>query len=80
VIRAQEFGFTGCRDRNHVAVNLGLRGILLIIAVILFVIAAISSGETAFDLICIGLACVAGALLAGELGGIGLRVGTSRRS
>ena len=60
--------------------NLGLRGILLIVAVVLFVVAALSSGETAFNLFCIGLACLAGALLVEELGGIGFRVGNTRRS
>jgi len=56
--------------------TLGLRGILLIVAIVLFVVAAISDGETAFNVLCIGLACLAGALLVEELGGIGVRFGT----
>jgi hypothetical protein len=60
--------------------TLGLRGILLIVAIVLFVVAAISNGDTAFNLLCIGLACVAGALLAEELGGIGLRFGNAPRN
>jgi hypothetical protein len=58
--------------------TLGLRGILLLVAIILFIVAAITDGETAFNLLCIGLACVAGGLLAEEVGGIGVRFGTTR--
>ena len=36
--------------------TLGLRGILLIVAIVLFVVAAISDGDTAFNVLCIGLA------------------------
>ena len=60
--------------------TLGLRGILLLVAIVLFVVAAISNGDTAFNLLCIGLACVAGALLSEELGGIGLRFGAAPRN
>ena len=60
--------------------TLGLRGILLIVAIVLFVVAAISNGDTAFNVLCIGLACLAGALLVEELGGIGVRFGSTRRS
>jgi hypothetical protein len=60
--------------------TLGLRGILLIVAIVLFVVAAISDGDTAFNVLCIGLACLAGALLVEELGGVGIRFGNTRRS
>ncbi len=43
----------------------GLRPLLLIIAVVLFVLAGIDDN---FDLLSIGLACFAGSLLAGEMG------------
>jgi hypothetical protein len=60
--------------------TLGLRGILLLVAIVLFVVAAVSNGDTAFNCLCIGLACVAGGLLAEELGGaIGLRFGNTTR-
>ena len=60
--------------------TLGLRGILLLVAIVLFVVAAVSNGETAFNCLCIGLAFVAGGLLAEELGGaIGLRFGNTTR-
>jgi hypothetical protein len=48
--------------------QLGLRAILLVVAIILFVIAAISNGDTAFNFLVLGLACVAGALVVEELG------------
>jgi len=60
--------------------RLGLRGILLIVAIVLFVVAAISDGDTAFNVLCIGLACLAGALLVEKLGGVGVRFGNTRRS
>ncbi len=60
--------------------TLGLRGILLIVAIVLFVVAALSDGETAFNVLCLGLACLAGALLVEELGGLGVRFGNARRS
>jgi hypothetical protein len=60
--------------------QLGLRSLLLLVAVILFIVAAISNGDTAFDLVAIGLACVAGALLVADreilIGG---RVGPSEK-
>jgi hypothetical protein len=45
-----------------------LRQILLIAAVVLFVIAAISNSSNSLDLLAIGLACLAGALVVDELG------------
>jgi hypothetical protein len=45
--------------------NLGLRALLLIAAVVLFVLAAISDSNFG-DLLAWGLACLAGALLVGE--------------
>jgi hypothetical protein len=62
--------------------QLGLRAILLVVAIILFIIAAISSdSETAFDFLAIGLACIAGALVVEELGlaGAGGRLSGGRR-
>jgi hypothetical protein len=47
--------------------NLGLRALLLIAAVILFVSAALSDSNVG-DLLAWGLACLAGALLVGETG------------
>lgn len=44
----------------------GLREILLIVAIIMFVLGVILN-ENAFDVVAIGLACLAGALLVGEL-------------
>lgn len=55
--------------------QLGLRAILLVVAIILFIVAAISNGDTAFTL---GLACVAGALVVEELG-VGGRISTGSR-
>jgi flagellar biosynthesis component FlhA len=48
-------------------VRIGLRQILLIAAVVLFVVAAIS-GTNPFDLLAFGLACLAGAFVVEELG------------
>jgi hypothetical protein len=47
--------------------NLGLRALLLIAAIILFVFAALSDSNFC-DLLAWGLACLAGALLVGETG------------
>lgn len=57
--------------------NIGIRALLLIAAVILFVIAIFSDVHQG-DLIAAGLACTAGAWLVGELG-IADRIGTGRR-
>lgn len=50
-----------------VRMRLGLRAILLIVAILLFVLAVILD-ENQFDLVALGLAALAGALLVGELG------------
>jgi hypothetical protein len=55
--------------------NLGIRALLLLVAVVLFVIAVFSDDPS--DLIAVGLACTAGAFLAGELGITG-RIGARR--
>jgi len=56
--------------------TLGIRALLLIVAVILFLIAI---GSNDWDkLVAIGLACTAGALLVEELG-LNLRLGGRRR-
>lgn len=47
--------------------NFGLRALLLLVAVILFVVAAISDSNYG-DLLAWGLACLTGALLIGETG------------
>ena len=57
--------------------NLGLRAILLIVAVIFFVIAIFSDTHWT-DFVAIGLACTAGALLVAELG-LDTRIGTGSR-
>jgi hypothetical protein len=56
---------------------IGVRGLLLVIAVILFVIGVFSDIHQG-DLICWGLAATAAALLVEELG-ITTRLGTARR-
>jgi threonine/homoserine efflux transporter RhtA len=56
--------------------NLTIRTILLIAAVILFVIAIFSDVHQG-DLIAVGLACTAGAFVVDELG-LGTRIGTRR--
>ena len=56
--------------------TIGLRGILLVAAVILFVAAALSNSNYG-DLLAYGLACFAGASLVGELG-LGPRLGRRR--
>lgn len=55
--------------------NIGIRGLLLAVAVVLFVIAIFSDVHQG-DLIAAGLAVVAGAFLAGELGITGSLGGT----
>lgn len=48
--------------------RIGLRQILLIAAVILFVVAAITNSSNSSDFLAFGLACLAGALVVDELG------------
>ncbi len=62
--------------------QLGLRAILLVIAIVLFIVAAITNGGTAFNFLVIGLACIAAALVVEELGvgGVGRNTGSGRRS
>jgi len=45
----------------------GLRAILLIVAIVMFILAVIVD-ESAFDLVALGLALVAGSMLVGDLG------------
>jgi hypothetical protein len=47
--------------------RLGLRSILLIVAIVLFVVAMLTEGNS-FDLLALGLTVFAGALLVGDLG------------
>jgi hypothetical protein len=54
--------------------RLGLRSILLIAAIVLFVVAMLREGANASDLIALGLAVFAGAFLVGDL-----RLGGRRR-
>jgi hypothetical protein len=56
--------------------NVGLRTLLLIVAVVLFVLAALTDSNGA-DLLAFGLACLAGAFVVDELG-IGTRLGSRR--
>ena len=48
--------------------NFGLRTILLLAAVVLFVISLLSSGETQTNMLTLGLAAFAGAFLSEALG------------
>lgn len=60
--------------------QLGLRAILLVVAIILFIVAAITDAD-ASNFLVLGLACLAGALLVEELGvgGAGRFSGGRRR-
>ena len=58
--------------------QLGLRAILLVVAIILFIVAAISNGDAEFNFLTLGLACVARALLVEELG-VGGRISSRGR-
>ena len=57
---------------------IGLRGLLLVIAIVLFVIGVFSDVHQG-DLICWGLAATAAALLVEELG-LNTRIGATRRT
>ena len=52
--------------------NLGLRSILLIVAIVCFVLAAVGVGVGDISLVPLGLAFFAGAFLVGD-GGLGIR-------
>ena len=52
--------------------NLGLRSILLLVAVVLFVLAAVGLSLGTIDLVALGLAFFAGAFLLGD-GGLNVR-------
>jgi hypothetical protein len=56
-------------------VRIGIRQILLLAAVVLFVLAAITDSSNSFDFLAIGLACLAAALVVDELGLRGRRWG-----
>ena len=58
--------------------QLGLRAILVAVAIIPFIVAAISNGDAAFNFLTLGLACVAGASVVEELG-VGGRFSTGSR-
>lgn len=60
------------RKPEEISMNLGLRSILLIVAIVCFVLAAIGVGLGAIGLVPLGLAFFAGAFLVGE-GGLNLR-------
>lgn len=57
--------------------TLGLRSLLLVVAIVLFLVATVSDNWS--DLVALGLAAFAGALLVGELGVTGLKLGGRRR-
>ncbi|MBW3592346.1 MAG: hypothetical protein KY396_01490 [Actinobacteria bacterium] len=56
--------------------NLGPRAILLVVAIVLFVLAALTNAS-GVDLLAFGLACLAAAFVVEELG-IGTRLGSRR--
>ena len=58
--------------------NVGLRALLMLVALVFFVIAIFSDLHQG-DFIAVGLACVAGAWLVGELG-FDRRLGSSTRT
>jgi fatty acid desaturase len=57
---------------KEISMNVGLRSILLIVAIVCFVLAAIGVGFGAIGLVPLGLAFFAGAFLVGD-GGLNLR-------
>jgi hypothetical protein len=67
VLRRDHPGIPERPSHERIRINLGLRALLLIAAVILFVVAAISDSNFG-DLLAWGLACLAGTLLVGETG------------
>jgi hypothetical protein len=58
--------------------TLGLRALLMLLATILFIVAALNNDHFS-DLVAIGLACLAGAFLVEDTG-LATRFGTRRRS
>lgn len=59
---------------RHFELRFGLRAVLLIVAIFMFVLAVILDAN-AFDVAMIGLACLSGAMLVGEFGLDGRRPG-----
>lgn len=53
--------------RRHGELRLGLRSVLLVVATLMFVLAIILDAN-AFDVAMVGLACLSGGFLVGELG------------
>jgi hypothetical protein len=53
------------QSSRHVELRFGLRAVLLIVAIFMFVLAVILD-DNAFDVGMIGLACLAGAMLVSE--------------
>ena len=58
---------TAHETRRRAELRLGLRSVLLVVAIVMFVLAVILD-QNAFDVAMIGLACLSGAFLVGELG------------
>ena len=52
---------------RHVELRFGLRAVLLIVAIFMFVLAVILD-DNAFDVAMIGLACLSGSMLVSEFG------------
>ncbi len=55
------------QTRRQGELRFGLRSLLLVVATLMFVLAIVLD-ENAFDVAMIGLACLSGAFLVGELG------------
>ncbi len=55
------------QTRRRGELRFGLRSLLLVVATLMFVLAVVVD-EDAFDVAMIGLACLSGAFLVGELG------------
>jgi hypothetical protein len=58
---------TAHETRRRGEVKLGIRSVLLVVATFMFVLAVILD-ENAFDVAMIGLACLSGSFLVGEIG------------
>jgi hypothetical protein len=59
--------------------QLGLRAILLVVAIILFIVATVTNGDNQFNFLYLGLACIAGALLVEDVAGGSGRFSGGRR-